>query len=157
MIVEVKAPNRKSTDGFSVFLAGTIDLGNSENWQNSVVDELKRRNPTYDITVFNPRRENWKDADQEEQINWELDHLGSSDRIIMVILGTSKSPISLLELGLFAGSGKLMVFCEPTFYRYENVRITCERCGVELSNEVDVQKIVDKLLNKKRYHFLHTQ
>lgn len=42
----------------------------------------------------------------------------------------SKSPITLLELGLFAKSGKLHVVCTEGFYRYDNVRITCAKHGV---------------------------
>lgn len=42
----------------------------------------------------------------------------------------SKSPITLLELGLFAKSGKLHVVCTEAFYRYDNVRITCAKYGV---------------------------
>lgn len=41
-----------------------------------------------------------------------------------------KSPITLLELGLFAKSGKLYVVCTEGFYRYDNVRITCAKYGV---------------------------
>lgn len=42
----------------------------------------------------------------------------------------NKSPITLLELGLFAKSGKLYVVCTEGFYRYDNVRITCAKYGV---------------------------
>ena len=66
------------------------------------------------------------------QVNRELSHLEESSYIIMNIVGTSKSPISLLELGLFARSGKMAVVCDPTFYRYDNVRITCRKYGVHL-------------------------
>ena len=44
----------------------------------------------------------------------------------------SRSPISLLEMGLYARSGKLFVACSPDYYRYDNVRITCRRYGVPL-------------------------
>ena len=47
-------------------------------------------------------------------------------------LGDSRSPISLLEMGLYARSGKLFVACSPDYYRYDNVRITCRRYGVPL-------------------------
>ena len=44
----------------------------------------------------------------------------------------SQSPITLLELGLFAGSRKLRVICPVSFYRYDNVRITCQRYAVPM-------------------------
>ena len=57
--------------------------------------------------------------------------------IIMNILASSKSPITLLEMGLHMRSGKLHVICEPGFYRYDNVRITCNRYGVPLYHSMD--------------------
>lgn len=40
-------------------------------------------------------------SDFEHQVNWELEHLEKADLIIMNILASSKSPITLLEMGLF--------------------------------------------------------
>ena len=51
---------------------------------------------------------------------------------VLRALGDSRSPISLLEMGLYARSGKLFVACSPDYYRYDNVRITCRRYGVPL-------------------------
>ena len=55
----------------------------------------------------------------------------------MNILGSSKSPITLLEMGLHARSGKLHVACEPSFYRYDNVRITCAYYGIPLYGSLE--------------------
>ena len=52
--------------------------------------------------------------------------------MLMNFLPGRQSPITLLELGLFARSGKLHVVCPPDFYRYDNVRITCSRYGVPI-------------------------
>jgi hypothetical protein len=71
------------------------------------------------------------------QIKWELGHLEEADMIIMYILGSSKPPISLLEMGLHAKSGKMHVICEKDFYRYDNVRITCDYYGVPLYNDLE--------------------
>ena len=116
-----------------VFLAGTIDMGTSVDWQKGLAQffETKKGNRI----LFNPRQEKWdgkKKGEMDYQVNWELSHLEESSFIIMNIVGTSKSPISLLELGLFARSGKMVVVCDPTFYRYDNVRITCRKYGVHL-------------------------
>ena len=54
-----------------------------------------------------------------------------------VFLDGSQSPITLLELGLHARSGKLLVVCTPGFYRYDNVRITCARYGVPVYGSID--------------------
>ena len=74
----------------------------------------------------------------DKQVNWELDHLERADIIIMNILASSKSPISLMEIGLFVKSGKLLVFCPKNYYRYDNVRIVCERFNIPLFNTNDL-------------------
>ena len=121
-----------------IFLAGTIDMGNSRDWQMELYDRFSRMDGR-DI-LFNPRQEHWdasRPGEMDYQVRWELDHLEEADMIIMYILGASKSPISLLEMGLHAKSGKMHVICEKDFYRYDNVRITCEYYGVPLYNDLD--------------------
>lgn len=90
--------------------------------------------------LYNPRQEHWdasRPGEMDYQVNWELEHLEKADLIIMNILPGSKSPITLLELGLFARSGKLLVVCTPEFYRYDNVRITCDRYGVPVYSTLE--------------------
>lgn len=121
-----------------IFLAGTIDMGNSRDWQMELLDRFSEMDGRY--ILFNPRQEHWdasRPGEMDYQVRWELDHLEESDVIIMYILGTSKSPISLLEMGLHAKSDKMHVICEKDFYRYDNVRITCEYYGVPLYDDLD--------------------
>lgn len=117
----------------TVFLAGTIDMGSGEDWQADMLDYFSALPGRY--VLFNPRQEDWdasRPGEMDYQVGWELEHLEKADVILMNILPDSKSPITLLELGLFARSGKLYVSCPPEFYRYDNVRITCSRYGVPL-------------------------
>lgn len=121
-----------------VFLAGTIDMGNSRDWQKEIYERFQKAGGRY--ILFNPRQENWdasRPGEMDYQVRWELDHLEEADMIIMYILGTSKSPISLLEMGLHAKGSKMTVICEQDFYRYDNVRITCEYYNVPLYNDLD--------------------
>ena len=134
-----------------VFLAGTIDFGNSEDWQAKIEKEIIEH--CHNVTIFNPRinfdnGEKWENTPESfnKQVNWEQDNLEASDIIFMFIGGSSKSPISLLELGQFISSGKMIVCCENEFYRYENVRIMCERNNVTLFNDLDVA--ITDLLSK---------
>lgn len=157
MILE--APNNLlSYDGLGtkVFLAGTIENGKSVDWQN----EISKYGDSIGLTMFNPRRKNWnenaKRQEIDEQINWELSHMEKADVIIMNILGDSKSPISLLELGLYArNSSKLIVFCPETFYRFDNVRVTCIKYGIELfvidDYEANIKHIKRTLLKLSEY------
>lgn len=116
----------------TIFLAGTIDMGNSENWQAALVETFSSSEGRY--ILYNPRRDTFTNTPEEMdyQVNWELDHLEKSQIIIMNILGSSKSPVTLLEMGLFMKSGKLLVACEPDYYRHTNVLLTCARYNVPL-------------------------
>ena len=90
--------------------------------------------------LFNPRQEHWdatSPGEMDYQVRWELNRLEEADMIIMYILGSSKSPISLLEMGLHAKGGKMTVICEEDFYRYDNVRITCDHYDVPMYNDLD--------------------
>ena len=96
------------TSGFTkIFLAGTIDMGSSRDWQAEAFEYFSSLPGKY--ILFNPRQGNWdgsKPGEMDYQVNWELEYLEQADIIIMYIIGTSKSPITLLEMGLFARSGK---------------------------------------------------
>ncbi len=118
----------------SIFLAGSIEMDKAVNWQKKCEEQLSEK-----YIIFNPRRESWNnDWEQsinnsqfKEQVTWELNALEKADIIIMFFAGNTKSPISLLELGLFANSGKLKVVVENEFWRKGNVDIVCERYNLE--------------------------
>ena len=136
---------------FRIFLAGTIDNGDSTDWQQELINTIngvELRRPT---SIYNPRRKEWPSSDDhreiDRQIEWELSHLEKADLIVMNILANSKSPISLMELGLFAKEGRLMVFCPKTFYRYDNVRNVCRRYGVPLHTTNNISYIAEKVCN----------
>lgn len=133
-----------------LFLGGTIDNGNSENWQKTLIDALNGVDTVHPIMVYNPRRDEWPSqgdkAEISRQIKWELHHLELSNLIVMNILGDSKSPISLMEIGLFAKDNKLIVFCPKEFYRFENVMEVCERYRIPLYTTNDISMIRDKVL-----------
>jgi hypothetical protein len=59
--------------------------------------------------------------------------LDEADIIIMFIDGKTLSPITLLELGLYAKSRKLHVICEE-FLEKGNVDIVCKRYNIKQYN-----------------------
>ena len=108
-----------------VFLAGTIEMGNSPDWQSDVIQELK----DYNIVIFNPRRVLPPESEDDivKQINWELDGIHTSKTVYMHLCANTISPISLLELGLLQGradSTKVIVYCDPAYLRRLNVLTT---------------------------------
>ena len=112
----------------SIFLAGTIDMGNSIDWQTQTISALS----DYDVNIFNPRRNDWDSSWEQRatneqfryQVEWELKHLRRADVVFINILPDSKSPITLLEMGLFIH--KSIIVCPDQFYRSGNIQITAE-------------------------------
>ncbi len=135
MIHEIKPPTKKIFEGQSIFLAGTIDNGRSVDWQTRVVQHLTKSIPTNkQIVIYNPRRDEWdsnaSDKLIHDQINWELDRLTSTvNNILFYFAPGSKSPISLLELGLVINDPEIKkwVVCPEGYWRRDNVLITSER------------------------------
>lgn len=121
----IKPPCKRT---ISVYLAGSIDF---ENWQEQMEEKLANEN----VVILNPRRDAW-DIDWEqsidnpkfmEQVEWELDALESCDIIAMYFDPKTKSPISLLEFGMFARSRKLIVCCPEGFWKKGNLEIVAKR------------------------------
>lgn len=132
----VKSPHSLPTSDnrIKIFLGGSIDMGNTANWQAELEKELLDEN----VIVLNPRRDDWNkewkpinsDKNFREQVEWELSALEYSDIIIMYFAPDSKSPISLLEFGMYAKTKKLMVICPTGFWRKGNVDIVSERYNI---------------------------
>ncbi len=134
----------------TIFLAGTIDNGNSEDWQSDFgVFCLD-----IGLDVCNPRRKDWNpDAKQEkndpyfrEQVVWELKCMNWADIVFFHFSPNSKSPVTLLELGLILSKkwGKAFIYCPPGFYRKGNVDITCEFHGIKVFESLEEIKIALK-------------
>ena len=139
---EIKSPETISeTKDLKIFLAGSIEQGKALKWQEKVVEALSDTN----VLLLNPRRETW-DASWDEnkdnaefrtQVEWELDALARANYIVMYFDPDTKSPISLLELGLYADSGKLLVVCPEHFWRKGNVDIVCEKYHIPQFSSLD--------------------
>jgi hypothetical protein len=133
----------------SVFLAGSIEMGVAEDWQTKVGKYLDDRK----VTVFNPRRAGWDSSWKQEksnpqffeQVSWELAALEMASCIFLYFDPATKSPISLLELGIFAHSKKLVVGCPDGFYRKGNVDIVCERYGIPFFTGTS-KEVIDNML-----------
>lgn len=129
---------------YSVFLAGTIDMGNSEDWQQAAISRLQDRCSV----IYNPRRTDWDSNWVQEltnpqfnsQVTWELEMLDKADIVFMYFDPTSQSPISLLELGWLAAKKpqNTYVCCPPGYWRKGNVDIVCNRFGITVYNSLEV-------------------
>lgn len=153
----IKAPNVIDTDMDTVFLAGSIENGDAPNWQKDA--EIFFTEWGYD--VLNPRRDNWdsswkqsiNDPQFYEQVNWELNAMNAANTIMMYFDPQTKAPITLMELGLYANSGKVVVVCPDGYWRKGNVEIVCKRYGIPLHHSLkafyNTARLMDLILKEK--------
>jgi hypothetical protein len=134
--MQVIKPNNEDQTiryNIAIFLAGSIEMGLAEEWQN-VVEKFLQNQP---VTIFNPRRDDWDSSWKQDinnpqfnsQVNWELDRLAQSTIIFMYLDPNTKSPISLMELGAY-GDKNIIVCCPSGFWRKGNVDIFCSRKNI---------------------------
>jgi len=143
VILKPPTPLAIPVDARVVFLAGSIEMGAAEDWQTLLTAALGDH-----LVVLNPRRDEWDASWRQsidepkfrEQVEWELDGLDRADVIAMWFAGGTKSPITLLELGLHARGGKLIIGCPPEFWRRGNIEVVAARCGIQLHATWDAFK-----------------
>lgn len=148
----ITAPNKiiKSKNPV-IFLAGSIEMGKAEDWQTKISKYLE----PYKGTILNPRREHWDSSWKQTitnkkfrtQVEWEFSGLDKSDYIIMYFAPESKSPISLLELGLFSKSHKIICCCPKKFWRRGNVEFICNKFKLPLLNSLE--EVIEVLKKEK--------
>lgn len=134
---EIKAPERIDlSQEVTIFLAGSIEMGSAEDWQTKIANALERWN----VTLLNPRRDDWDSSWEQkkenlqfnEQVTWELQHMEIADVVIFYFDPRTKSPITLMEVGLNAKdkSDQCIVCCPEGFWRKGNIDVVCERYGI---------------------------
>ena len=144
MIAQVIKPTSLIQDDkhrLSIFLAGSIEMGKAEDWQVRIENELA----DFPVTLYNPRRDDWDSSWEQKatnpqfnfQVNWEMNHLNAASIIFMYFSPETKSPISLLELGLHADFPNMIVCCPDGFWRKGNVEIVCHRHGIPMHNSLE--------------------
>ena len=141
-----KAPEKTTVPkGFqSIFLAGSIEMDKAEKWQDAISKTLVKE--FNKLIIFNPRRDNWDSSWKQEvtnknfygQVDWEHEHIVESDFLFVYFQKDTQSPISLLELGLAAGSKKKTVVCCPNgFWRKGNVDYICQKYNMATIESID--------------------
>ena len=141
---------------YSVFIGGTIDSGEAEDWQKKVIENLNIPQLEH-IIVFNPRINDWdyniketvNDDKFKKQVTWEQDGLEYSKYIFMNILDDSRSIISLSELGQYANSGKLMVVAGKNYFKRGNIEVLSKRFNFPLFDKLEsgLNHLINTLLS----------
>ena len=123
----------------SIFLGGSIEAGKARDWQQDIAHHIENKEYSSAIELLNPRRASWDaswpmdDPDHKElaeQINWELYYQDKADILIYYFATGTISPITLLELGTYAGHNPL-IYIEGGYKRHANVKITADHFGWE--------------------------
>jgi nucleoside 2-deoxyribosyltransferase len=146
MTIVYKAPELVPIDmgDFRIFLAGSIDMGKAENWQERLERELAEYED--DVIICNPRRDDWdstwvqsiNNPQFNEQVTWELENIEDADLVVFYFDPNGQAPITLMELGLVAGSEIPAIVCCPDgYWRKGNVEMICDRYGIPLCANID--------------------
>ena len=116
-------------------------MGSAENWQARLSNDLH----DFECTIWNPRRDDWDSSWQQDptpgtnfynQVDWELSAQEQADIIVFYFDPNTKSPITLLELGLFKNK-TVVVCCPDGFWRKGNIVMVCNRYNIELTESYD--------------------
>jgi len=128
--------------GPMIFLAGSIEMDTAERWQDKVIQNFQDKQ----VIFLNPRRDDWDsnikqscmDDEFRNQVNWEISGLLKSDLVIFYVDPTTKSPITLLELGMIAGRKIPSIVCCPEgYWRKGNVEMVCTRFGIQMIDDFE--------------------
>lgn len=117
------------------FLAGSIDYHLQSNWRQEIINKTGSSVHFFDPTrIDHNELSNFK---MKEHIKWELDALDISDKIILNFLPNAKSPISLVELGMYVSTSKLIVICPNEFYQSRYIKVLCNKHKTSIFNTIN--------------------
>ncbi|KAL6711373.1 hypothetical protein ACN47E_005904 [Coniothyrium glycines] len=149
-----KPPARAVVDRPSVVLYGAIQSDPSKDWQTNLSASLS----DLPVAILNPRRDDWDSSWIEdisfpkfkEQVDWEMDYANLADVIVFNFVPEAQTPITLLELGMYAGTGKAIVCCPEGYWKRGNVQMVCTRYNIELLDSLEdlKEKVRARLIMK---------
>ncbi|TDS15165.1 nucleoside 2-deoxyribosyltransferase-like protein [Maribacter caenipelagi] len=121
----------------SIFLAGSMDPKQEGSWRTKAIAEFRA------MDIFDPTNMNHDNLNSEQMkhhVTWELDALELSDIILLNFLPNAQSPISLVELGMYVTSNKLIVICPKEFYKSGYIHTLCEKYNTPIFNNITEAK-----------------
>lgn len=142
LVLKPPTPLPVPLNGPVVFMAGSIDLGKSVDWQSELAESLA----DCPGTLLNPRRTQWDSSWKteaeflpfREQVEWEIAGMEVAERIAFYFAPDSQAPVTLLELGLAARTGKAVVCCPPGYWRKGNVDVVCARYSIPTVQSLEI-------------------
>lgn len=134
----------------TVFLAGPTNLPWRAAFLALLAPALPPAGPP--LAVYDPVQPRWDASWREDdyyaaddaaasafraQTDWELARLAAAATVVVWLDARAAAPVSLLELGLVAASGRAVVGCQPGFWKRGNVQAVCARLGVPLEERLE--------------------
>lgn len=118
-----------------IFLAGSMATGSQVNWRQTVIDAFGEKYHFLDPT--NLKHDSLTDVEMRNHIKWEFDGLRIADFILLNFLPDSLSPISMVELGMYIASKKLIVVCPKEFYKWRYIDTLCKEHNTLIFNQLE--------------------
>ncbi|KAA8618425.1 hypothetical protein PtrSN002B_002981 [Pyrenophora tritici-repentis] len=139
-----KPPHKPDVESPSVILYGGMPTDPEKDWRADLSASLS----DLPIAILDPTCDAWDSTWIEDisfqpfkdQVKWEMDHAGIADVIVFHFGGKTDQPITLLELGLYAHTGKAVVCCQEEFSKKGNVQIVCEKYEIAMCDTVEELK-----------------
>ena len=136
-----KMPDPVVRRNYGVFLGGTIDMDDAQDWRRGAQDFLVAAG----AWVYNPRPDKWdplsvmssQDPVFSGQVVWDLAALRACDVALFYLAPGSVSPISLFELGTCVGRTHVVVCCPDGYTRQAYVEVACETLSVLCFKHLD--------------------
>jgi hypothetical protein len=149
----IRAPDRQPFKyAHSIFLAGSTARTDEPDWRET----LKAALAHLPVTIIDPVRTDWDSSWREdisfppfrEQTEWELDLQDQADIVVFFFHPRTPAPVSMLELGLCARSGRAVVGCPPGYWKKGNVDTVATRLGLKLVE--DKEDLVEAVRERLR-------
>lgn len=127
----------------SLFLAGGIS--NCPIWQPDLVKLLEET----DLVILNPRRKHFPTDNpniEEEQINWEYNHLAKASAVSFWFPRETLCPITLYELGKqSSGKKPLFIGVSPDYQRKKDVEIQTRLIRPEIKIVYSLEDLAEQI------------
>lgn len=152
-VITPNTPDQTPLHAKTIFLAGPTSVPWRADFLTLLTTHMQTAAPTTTtttstagLTVYDPTQPLWDgtwaedyavDARFRQQVDWELDAQESASLVVVFLDQRSQAPVSLIELGLCARSGRAVVGCERGFWRRGNVQAVCARYGVPLEETLE--------------------
>lgn len=146
----ITSPNIVELVKPSVFLAGGIT--NCPDWQKDFIDNFTNSFSIREVTIVNPRCEEWDDTRDnievsKEQISWEKNYLDVTTGVVFWFPKETLCPITLFELGGALYSRNIIAIgIDPEYQRKLDIEVQVGLVNKNIPIVYSVNDLVDETM-----------